>query len=283
MSSEPPLAYELRGPQEGEPLLLLPGLGSQLVFWPEDFCQALEARGFRLILVDNRDAGLSPWTPGEPPPLSTILTEDASQAPAYTLEVMAADVVLLMDHLGLPQVHLLGNSMGGMIAQTVALGFAHRLKSLTLLMSAPGAGWLEIVEESLTLNASNPEEALEQALEGYRVSSGRHFAESEIRAMLERSHQRAYHPAGWGFQMQAILASGDRQERLQYLYLPTLIVHGRLDPLIPLAAAEAMAEAIPGAELLIFDEMGHDLSPPFRQPLVEAVAALADRAREWSV
>ena len=276
-----PLAFSQRGPAGGEPLILIAGLGSQSLFWPEGFCRHLEDRGFRLILPDNRDVGLSPKTPGEPPPVAALLGGQGGEA-AYTLDDMAADILLLMDHLELPRVHLLGNSMGGMIAQTLALAAGSRAQSLTSMMSAPGSQWLitdsDTASRSLGTAVGDPGQYVDTQLEGYRAISGPHFDGAGIRDMLERSFQRAYHPAGWSFQMQAILASGDRTARLRELRLPTLVIHGRLDPLIPLAAAEATAAAIPGAHLLVFDDMAHDLSPPHWEPVAEAVANLAGEA-----
>jgi len=272
-----PLAFELRGPEGGEPLVLISGLGSQLVFWPEGFCQALEARGFRLILLDNRDCGLSPRTPGEPPTVAALL-DGARGRLAYTLDDMAVDVLLLMDYLGIGEAHVLGNSMGGMIAQTLALAFGHRIRSLTSLLSAPGTGWVlrdpAALARSMTEEIHDPDAYVATQLEGYRSFSGPHFDEAGIRDMLERCCRRAFYPRGRRFQMQAMLASPDRTERLRELHVPTLVIHGRLDPIAPLAGAEATANAIPGARLLVLDDMAHDLSPPHWEPVAEAMAAL---------
>lgn len=279
---EVPLAHSLRGPADGEPLLLIAGLGSQSLFWPEGFCACLEDRGFRLILADNRDCGLSPRTTGEPPPMSAVLAGNAGPPP-YTLDDMAADHLLLLDHLDIQEAHVLGNSMGGMIAQVMALAFPWRLRTLTSMMSAPGPRWLVVDSDasaaSLGTDVDDPAGYVASQLEGYRAISGPHFDEAGIRDMLERSFQRAYHPAGWTFQMQAMLGSPDRTERLRHLSIASLVIHGALDRLIPPAAGEATAVAIPGAQYLLLDDMAHDLSPPHWQPVADAVATLAARSK----
>lgn len=281
------IAYEALGDPQHETVLCISGLGSQLVYWTDELCQEFLDRDFHVIRIDNRDVGLSSKTAGDPPSVEEVMAGDAPPAP-YTLSDMAADAVSVLDALNIEAAHIVGTSLGGMIAQTVAIEHSTRTRTLTSIMSAakpsaavaekddePVAGQSEeAVSKSLTRDMSDPATYVDLQVEGYRATSGPHFDADYQRAILQRSFDRCYHPAGWSYQMMAARASGDRTEALSQLKMPALVIHGALDPLIPPAAGEATAAAIPNAKLIIFDDMGHNLPRPRWAEIAKAVYAL---------
>ncbi len=279
--------YEVLGNPVHETLILISGLGSQLVYWTDELCQVFVDRNFQVVRFDNRDVGLSSKTPGPTQSISDILQSEEVNAP-YTLSDMAADTIGILDALEVETAHMMGVSLGGMIAQTLAIEFPQRVRSLVSIMSAPKPRMAisddeisaEAVSKSLTLDLSNPETCVDLQVEGYRATSGPHFDEAYIRQILQCSFNRCYHPSGWSFQMAAAQASGDRLSDLSRLMLPALIIHGAVDKLIPVSSGQATAAAIPNAQLMIIEDMGHCLLAPHWVLVADAVADLADEARQ---
>lgn len=281
------IAYETLGNPEHETVIFISGLGSQLVYWTDELCQRFLDRDLHLIRFDNRDVGLTSKTPGQPPLVEEVM-QQPDFAPPYTISDMAKDTVCVLDAVGIEKAHIVGVSMGGMIAQTIALEFPERVKTLTSIMSAPSPGTAisedeserddEAISASLTMDMSDPETYVDLQLEGYRVTSGPHFDPAYQREIIQRSFERAYHPDGWSYQMMAVYAGGDRTERLSQLSLPSLIIHGALDPLIPPSGGEATAAAIPNAKLIIIDDMGHNLPRPRWNEIADAVKQLTLKA-----
>jgi pimeloyl-ACP methyl ester carboxylesterase len=275
---------------EGPPIILIMGIASQMLLWDESLCRRIAARGFRVIRFDNRDIGLSTMlhargVPKLGPILGRALLGAKVDVP-YTLSDMAADVAGLLEHLGLPSAHVVGASMGGMIAQHLALEHPGRVRSLTAIMSATGAVRPLLGVKPSTLRAflrprpRTPEEAVEFVVELYRELHGGRtpFPEDAVRARTRMVIERSLNPAAFPRQLAAIIASGDRTPRLASLTLPTLVLHGEADPLIPIAAGRALADAIPGARFLPIADMGHFLPPHLWPKLADEIAAHAASA-----
>lgn len=268
------IEYETFGPVDAPPILLINGLGSQMTRWPAPFCEKLVARGYRAIRFDNRDVGLSTWF---------------QSGDRYTLSDMAADAMGLLDHLKIDRAHIVGVSMGGMIAQTVAIEHPQRTLSLTSIMSATGApGTLDATPDAaavLTQPAPDPatdEEAfVAHGMKNARIigSPAYPWADGPLRERVLSEMRRAYNPKGVQRQRAAIGASGDRTEKLKTLNVPTVVLHGEEDPLVPKAGGLATAAAIPGAELRLIPGMGHDLPEPLYDTIIDAIVAAAERAR----
>ncbi|MFR0357631.1 alpha/beta fold hydrolase [Streptomyces sediminimaris] len=288
------LEYDVIGPTSGEPLLVVQGLGDQLTKWDDGFPQALVARGFQVIRFDNRDTGLSTHLDDAPVPDLDLVMAAAAGAPApavpYTLDDMARDAVAVLDAVGVEYVHVLGASMGGMIAQLVAAHHADRVLTLTSLMSTTGNRALPLPTPQaiavLTADAPDPrtdEDAwLEHSVAGARVlgSPGYPHDERRLRGALRAAVRRAHNPAGFLRQLAAISAAPDRRALLRELTVPALVVHGTDDPLLPFAGGQETADTIPGAAFLPLTGMGHHLPPQLYGTLADAVAALAAQARQ---
>lgn len=277
------LAYETFGDPAGRPLVLVMGLATQMLAWHEEFCALLVERGFFVVRFDNRDIGLSTHlSDAQEPDLMAALSGDTSSA-AYRLEDMADDTVGLLDALGIDRAHLVGASMGGMIAQTVALRHPDRVRSLTSIMSTPSPSIGPAREEALAVLLAPPvhsrEEAVQRALTAYGVigSPGYPLDEQWLAQVAGQSYDRAYDPVGVMRQLLAIQASGDRSEALRGVRVPTLVVHGADDPLVQLEGGRATAAAVPGAELVVLDGMGHNLPRELWPTIVEAIVRTADR------
>jgi pimeloyl-ACP methyl ester carboxylesterase len=281
------LHHEVLGEEGDPPLLLIMGLGAQMTAWDDEFCAALTDRGFRVIRFDNRDVGLSTKFDGAPKGdvsnLAAALAGGPVEAP-YLLSDMAADAAGLLDHLGIDAAHVVGASMGGMIAQTLAVEHPEKVLTLTSIMSTTGnpevgAPTAEALAVLVTPRPETREQAIEQGVQASRViSSPEHFDEGRARDRAAAAYDRCFHPAGFARQLLAVLASGDRTERLASVGVPTLVVHGDADPLVTPTGGEATAKAIPGAELLVLEGMGHDLPPHFWPQIVQAITSLAARA-----
>ena len=276
------IAYETLGYPENPTIVFISGLGSQLVHWTDEFCQHYLDRGYHIIRFDNRDVGLSGKTDGPVPPIAEILQMDTIEKP-YSVSDMAADVIALLDELGIDAAHIVGTSMGGMVAQTVAIEHPDRVKTLTSIMSGPKRPDTinsddeerdAAVAASVTVEVHNPDTYVDLQVEGWRLTSGPHFDADYMRGIVQRSFERCYHPDGWAFQMLA-LSGDDRTERLGRLRIPALVIHGALDPLVPLKYGEATAAAIPGAKLLVLDEMGHNLPRLYWDQIAEAITSQA--------
>lgn len=281
------IELEVEEQGEGEPLVLVMGIGAQLVHWPAGFCEQLAGRGFRVIRFDNRDAGLSTQLDHAGVPDFKLAGARAllglSVPAPYTLRDMAGDVVGLLDALGLPRAHVVGISMGGMIAQELALARPDRLATLTSLASSPGP-WF--VPRPAALGAliggpppRCPAEAEERGLRVMRGIGSPHYPldEAEVRAFSAAVFARASRPQGFARQLVAILATPDRTRALARLRVPTLVLHGGCDPLIPVACGRKTARAIPGAELVVLDKLGHDLPQAEWPALVGAIERHARR------
>ena len=282
------LYYEEQGDPAAPPLLLIMGLGTQMIAWPDAFVAGLVAAGFRVIRFDNRDIGLSTDLKDAPAP-GIVWTAAAVRfglpvRVAYSLTDMAADTVGLMDALGIDRAHVVGASMGGMIAQLVAANHPDRVLSLTSIMSSSGARGLPGPTPALRrrLLTRRPRNATrdqliastEQTLEMISFPDPARPADA-FRTAAAAAIDRSYNPLGLRRQLLAIIADGSRVKRLASVRAPTLIVHGRADPLVPLAAGKDLVQHIPGARLEIIDYMAHDLPPSQTDRLVTLIAAHA--------
>lgn len=280
------LEYEAVGDPGARPLLLVQGLGAQLVSVEEGFCAELVARGFLVIRFDNRDVGLSTRLDGAGPPDLAAIWQGDHASLAYTLDDMADDAAGLLDAIGVPAAHVAGISLGGMIAQLVAIRHPEKVLSLASIMSttgdrrvgqpsAEGAGVL------FTPMPAERERYLEQAVANARLAlAGSAFPldPDAIRRGAARSYDRAYDPAGVARQLAAALAAGDRTEALRSLRVPALVVHGEVDRIIGVDGGEATAAAIPGARLLRIPGLGHELPPGAWTTVADAIADNAARA-----
>jgi pimeloyl-ACP methyl ester carboxylesterase len=279
------IAYERFGDPELPPVLLVMGLGTQMLGWPDGFCAALVARGVHVIRFDNRDIGLSSHLMDAPPPdIGAVMLGNASSA-SYQLSDMASDVVGLLDALGLDSAHLAGASMGGMIAQTVAIEHPRRVRSLTSIMSSTGDRSVgQATQQALAALLSPPaatrEGAIERTVSILRVtgSPGFDLDEAELRWRTGLAFDRAHDPVGVARQLAAIAASRDRTVALRSVSIPALVVHGADDPLVNVSGGRATAQAIPGAELVVYEGMGHNLPRELWADISRRIAELVKRA-----
>jgi pimeloyl-ACP methyl ester carboxylesterase len=279
------IEYESTGPADAPPIVLIMGLGMQLVAWPPALVDGLVARGYRVVRFDNRDIGLSTRVTGARP---IDMRKAAVKAmlrlplrPPYTLEDMAGDTVGLMDALGIARAHVVGVSMGGMIGQVLAAGWPQRVRSLCSVMSSSGAlrFSFHVTPATRALLTPPPRDADEAALldhleRMWRLigSPGMQPPREALRARLVASMRRAYNPAGVARQMLAIMASGDRRKLLRRITAPTLVVHGERDPLVPIGAGRDTAANVPGAVFKPIPGMGHDLPEALVPTLVGLIA-----------
>jgi len=250
------IEYEAIGPHNGAPMILIMGLAMQLTAWPDEFCHALASRGFRVIRFDNRDAGLSTKMPAIGWLTTTALLAGATLRmpvrPPYGLADMASDAVGLMDALHIDRAHIIGASMGGMIAQIVAAEYPERVKSLVSLMSTSGDQALpgpaaRVLQALLRPRPRrDPERGIAQTTDFLRLvgSPGFPTKESELRTKVERAVRRSYHPDGWARQLIAAQSAGSRAQALRRIRAPTLVMHGANDPIIPAAAGRHTAANI---------------------------------------
>jgi pimeloyl-ACP methyl ester carboxylesterase len=277
------LCYETFGGSDSPPLLLVMGLGSQMILWDDDFCELLAATGFWVIRFDNRDIGRSTLMRGAATPKRWQLLTRHPDAAAYSLDDMAQDAVGLLDHLQVTAAHVVGASMGGMIAQLIAINHPDRTLSLVSIMSTTGARRVGRPEPRMALRllrkAQREREGyIEDHIETYRaIGSGRRFGldEKNLRARAGRCFDRGVNPAGSARQLGAVVAARDRTEQLRRVTVPTTVIHGDSDPLVDVSGGRATADAIPGAKLLIVPGMGHDLP---RQLWPQIISAIADTA-----
>ena len=285
------IEVEDHGSPQGEPLLLIMGLGMQLVAWHEEFVGSLVERGFRVIRFDNRDIGLSQgFDQFGVPRLGVDALKFAlglRVASPYTLADMAADSVGILDALGIARAHICGASMGGMIAQQIGVRHPGRAKSLTLMMTSSGARRLPgpslKVRSAMLSRPKDPrniESVIDHYVGLYKLIGSPGFPPDDgyVRGRLQISVRRAYRPAGTARQMVAIAADGDRSSLVSQIRLPTQIIHGRDDPLVPVAAGHDLAAKIPGAQIDLIDGMGHDLPVPLWPRFVAGIASAAGRA-----
>ena len=282
------LEYETIGSPDDEAILMIMGFTAQLTLWPSGFCQMLADQGRYVILFDNRDCGLSTKLDGVTVDLAGVLEAALSYRPdllppvPYTLSDMAADAVGLLDHLGIRVAHIVGASMGGMIAQTVAIEHPSRVLSLTSIMSTTGEPEVSqpTPEAGVALLAPPPTERSEYIANSVNAAvwhSKRYVNLDEIRAQAARDFDRSFYPEGSSRQLAAIYASGSRADTLAALSVPTLVIHGRDDTLLPPSGGVRTAELIAGANLLLMADMGHDLPEALWPVLADAIIANTDR------
>jgi pimeloyl-ACP methyl ester carboxylesterase len=282
------LEYEALGPENLPPVVLIMGLGAQMVRWPDSLIEELLSSGFRVIRFDNRDCGMSTsMEAGGIPELAKILSQE--QKPPYTLREMALDVVGLLDWLGIRRAHIVGTSMGGMIAQVVACEHPDRVLSLTSIMASTGNSEVSPPDPGIFEQLTKPRPDPSLDVEAYVDSECRREMliaspafppdQSRLRARILLELQRGFNPNGVARQMAAVWSSGDRRPELIRINVPTLIYHGLNDPLIPPDSGEDTAKSIPNARLMLVAGMAHDL-PDERMPgLCSAILALAQEAR----
>jgi pimeloyl-ACP methyl ester carboxylesterase len=279
------IAYETFGDPSNPALLLVMGLATQMIAWHEDFCAELAGCGFHVIRFDNRDVGRSSAMRDLPVPTLRQLALRSKKAAGYTLSDMAADAVGLLDQLGIERAHVVGASMGGMIAQTIAIEHPQRVLSLCSIMSNTGARWsgqprLATYRVLLGTPPKDRDKFIDHVLKMYRVigSPGFDRDEDDLRDMAGRSYDRGRNPAGSGRQLAAIIASGDRTAGLRGVSVPTVIIHGTKDKLVSPSGGRATAKAIPGARLVKIEGMGHDLPRATWPQIIGAIAENAARA-----
>jgi len=280
------LCYETFGDPGDPALLLIMGLATQMVAWHEDFCADLVRRGFFVIRFDNRDIGRSSKIEGRPPTMAQILTR-SRKAGRYTLRDMAGDAVGLLDHLGIEKAHVVGASMGGMIAQTVAAKYPDRVLSLASIMSNTGSRFtgqpkLAIYPVILRTAPSDREAFVEHIASVYKAIGSPGFDRDvdEIRELAERSYERGINPAGSARQLGAIVASGNRTAQVARITAPTVVIHGTSDRLVSPSGGKATARAIRGAKLVMVEGMGHDLPRGAWPQIIDAIVENAERAEQ---
>ncbi|MFE0090340.1 alpha/beta fold hydrolase [Streptomyces sp. NPDC058991] len=264
------MCFRGEGDPSGEPLVLIMGLGSQLIHWPQELVDGLGERGYRVIRPDNRDSGLTEW----------------KEAPSrYYLRTIARDTVELLDHLGIEQAHVVGASMGGMVAQLLAIEYPSRVLSLCSIMSTPhisiGMADGEVLDELTRPLPPDREAAIEQIAALYAIIGSQTYADGERErrlALATQAYDRAKNPDGGTRQVTAAVIAPDRSKSLQELTLPALVIHGAEDPLIKIAGGEATHAALADSTYLPFDAMGHDLPTPLLDRIVAGIAENAARA-----
>lgn len=283
------IEYDTFGSPDAEPLLLVMGLGSQMVLWHEEFCGALAERGHYVIRFDNRDVGRSTHLdhlgmPDIPGLVSTVMQGEVAAAP-YRIEDMADDALGLLDALGIERAHVCGASMGGMIVQAMALRAPQRIKSLVSIMSTPGDRDMppprpEALMALLQPPVNTLEGVIERSLHIFRTigSPGFPMDEEWVRERARLQFERGYNPSGMARQLAAILTQEGRRDRLRTLEIPALVVHGVEDPLVVVECGRATADAIPGAELLLIEGMGHDQPRDVWPRCIDAISRLTARA-----
>ncbi|MET8148844.1 alpha/beta fold hydrolase [Actinoplanes sp. NPDC049668] len=279
------LRYETLGDDDAPALLLIMGLGAQLIDWPQDFCELLAARGLRVIRFDNRDAGLSSALPQlGVPDVRGILGGDRATVP-YLLADLATDAAGLLDALGVERAHVTGVSLGGMIAQQLTIDHPSRVASLCSIMSTTGdrAVGRPTPEAAALLGtppAASREVAIANSIAAARLigSPGFPATEQELLQRASAKYDRAYNPLGTLRQYAAALASPDRTAALGGVTAPTVVIHGEDDPLIAVSGGRATADAVPGADLLVIPGMGHDLPRATWPRIVDAIVGNTERA-----
>jgi pimeloyl-ACP methyl ester carboxylesterase len=278
------LVYETIGDPADPTILLVMGLGMQLIHWDLEFCEGVAERGFHVIRFDNRDSGLSTKIDAPVPNVMKAMAGFPIRAP-YLLEDMANDSFGLLDHLGIERAHVTGVSMGGMIAQTMAITRPQRVLSLASMLSTTGdrrVGTPKLRVWSVLMRRA-PEQRdlyIESFVRVFRmIGSPRYRVDEErMREIAAETYDRCHYPAGTARQLGAILASGSRTAGLRRLDVPTVVVHGKDDPLVPFRAGAATAKAVPGAELVAIPGMGHDLPRELWGRITDALVANSERA-----
>jgi pimeloyl-ACP methyl ester carboxylesterase len=279
------LAYETFGDAGDPPVLLVMGLATQMIGWPDEFCAGLADRGHFVVRFDNRDIGLSTHLHSAgAPDIMRVFAGDHSSVP-YALTDLADDTIGLLDALGLDSVHLVGASMGGMIAQLVAVRHPDRIRSLTSIMSSTGDPSVGGPNEAAMAVLFAPpavdrQSAVQRAVDAYRVigSPGFELDEAALRDRAGLAFDRAHDPAGVARQLAAVVTTHDRTRDLMSISVPSLVIHGADDALVSVSGGHATAAAIPDAELLVIEGMGHDLPRALWPEITDRISALIERA-----
>ncbi|MGE4651264.1 MAG: alpha/beta fold hydrolase [Myxococcota bacterium] len=283
------ISYDSFGDENADPLLLIMGLGAQMLLWHEDFCEALAERGHWVIRYDNRDVGLSTCFDEAGVPdmaaLAEALTAGKTAEPPYTVDDMADDGVGLLTGLGIQRAHICGASMGGMIAQTLAFNHPKRVRSLTSIMSTSGDPDLpppkpHVIAKLLETPPGDRESSIAHSVEVARTIGSPDFPtpEGELRERATLMFDRSFHPEGTARQLAAIVAQGSRREKLRALDVPALVIHGKADDLVPFEGGVDTLDCIEGAEALWIEGMGHDLPRPLWPEIIAAIRCLTERA-----
>lgn len=278
------ICYEIFGDAQSEPIFLIMGLGAQMIHWDDDFCRQLAGRGFRVVRFDNRDIGKSSWMKGRgrlsAAELLAFRFLKIAPSASYRLRDMASDTIALMDALSIRKAHIVGASMGGMIAQEIGITFPERLLSLTSIMSTTGEPNIPppTPEALAALMAPPPktkEEYVSRFARTWKILRAGSFPEDEALdgARAERTWDRGLNPAGFARQLRAIFASGSRKARLSSVKAPALVIHGTVDPLVKPEGGRATAAAISGAKLLMIEGMGHALPMRMWPDIIGAIEA----------
>jgi pimeloyl-ACP methyl ester carboxylesterase len=278
------LVYETIGDPADAPMLLVMGLGMQLIHWDRGLCELLAERGFQVIRFDNRDAGLSTKIRGSLPNVMRLMAGVPTRVP-YLLDDMAADTFGLLDQLDIERAHVVGASMGAMIGQTMAIRRPQRVLSLASMLSSPGdrrvgTPKLRVWSVMMRRAPQDRDAYIRYFTRVFRMigSPAYRVDEARTRELAAATYDRGHYPAGTARQLAAILASGSRTAALQRLEVPTVVIHGEADPLVPLRAGLATARAIPDAQLLTIPGMGHNLPEPLWPTLVDAIVKNTERA-----
>ncbi len=283
------MTYEEFGKPSDPAMVLIMGLGMQMHAWPDEFCSALAEKGFRVIRLDNRDAGLSQKFADSqaPHPVKLMLRSrlGLKMKVPYLLQDMAEDTVSLLDYLQIESAHIVGASMGGMIAQLVAALYPERSMSLTSIMSSSGAPSLpqasiKVLKQLTRKPGVGEETYLANAKRTWRMISSPAYTldDAALSERLLSAYRRSHYPQGLSRQMAAIIASGDRSAKLKTIRVPTLVIHGQDDVLVPVQAGIDTAKKIPNARLELIPGMGHDLPRDLFPHFVNEIAALASSA-----
>jgi pimeloyl-ACP methyl ester carboxylesterase len=282
------IEYESMGNPSNPTLLWIMGFGAQMTAWPVEFLQMFVDAGFHVVRFDNRDCGLSYKHDGvmvetDKVTMAAMLGDPIPVEVPYTLSDMAADAIGVLDHLGIEKAHVVGASMGGMIAQTVAIEHGHRVASLTSVMSvtgdlAYGAPTEAAMAALLAPPSPDRDTYIESAATWAVWCSKKHFDLNEAKARAAREYDRSFYPEGSHRQLAAIYASGDRSDALRNLDIPTLVIHGRDDTLLTPSGGERTAELVPGSVFMFVTDMGHDLPTPLWPVFVDGITAHARRA-----
>ncbi len=275
------LAYETFGDPTHPAILLVMGLGTQMVAWPDEMCGVLADAGHHVIRFDNRDVGLSTHLDVAAPSLPDMLLR---RDPPYAMADMAQDALALLDHLGVSHAHVVGASMGGFISQTLALAQPDRVLSLSLFMTSTGSRRVgqatpKVLQRMATRTpASTRDAAVEESVQTYRlIGSPEHLDEELVRELAGRAYDRAYDPEGVQRQLAAVVAQPNRTRDLRRLAVPALVVHGLDDPLVAASGGLAIAKAIPGATFIGHSGMGHDLPRTLWRTLAADILSLVER------
>jgi pimeloyl-ACP methyl ester carboxylesterase len=272
------IAYERLGPPDGTPLVLIPGSGAQMVMWPQDLCTALVDRGFHVVLMDNRDSGLSTW----------LRQYDGRRGRAYTLTEMAGDVIAVLDAIGARRAHLMGGSLGAMIAQATAIRYPERVSGLILASAMCGAKLRlarpkirTIIKMMKIMRGTSPDAAAEgqRWVDLLRLvgSPAYPLDEAHWRAAGALSFERGIYPAGSLRHTRATMAARDMRPQLATLTIPTLVVQGEADPMMSWRSAKITADAIPGARFHLYPGVGHDLPREIWPEVLDEIAATTER------